>query len=43
MYAYQEELEKNGHKVIYLKHKRETRTENILKTLTKKGFNYFIT
>ena len=43
MYAYQEELEKKGYKVLYLKHKRETRTENNLNTLAKKGFNYFIT
>ena len=43
MYAYKKELEKKGYKVIYIKHKRESRTENNLKTLTKKGFNYFIT
>ncbi len=29
--------------MIYIKHKRETRTEVNLHYLTKKGFNYFIT
>ncbi len=40
---YEEYLRSHGFKVIYLKHKRENRTEENLNYLTQKGFKYFIT
>ena len=40
---YEEELKKQGLSVIYIKHKRETRTEDNLNYLLEKGFNHFIT
>ena len=40
---YKEELKKQGHNVIYVKHKMNTRTEDNLNYLFKKGFDYFIT
>ncbi len=40
---YEEDLKNHGFNVIYIKHKRETRTEDSLNYLSKKGFNYFIT
>jgi len=43
MRAYQEQLEKKGFDVLYIKHERDRRTENILSFLAEKGFNYFIT
>ncbi len=43
MDSYEEDLKNNGFNVIYIKHKRETRTEDNLNYLAKKGFNYFIT
>jgi len=39
---YEEELKKHYFKVIYIKHKREIRTEDHLSFLTKKGFKHFI-
>tara|TARA_B100000700_G_C15032372_1_gene851211 strand:+ start:941 stop:2431 length:1491 start_codon:yes stop_codon:yes gene_type:complete len=43
MDAYQEGLRALGYSIIYIKHKRGTRTEDNLNFLLKKGFNYFIT
>ncbi|WP_269610944.1 cryptochrome/photolyase family protein [Prochlorococcus marinus] len=43
MDSYVEDLKRHGFNVIYIKHKRETRTEDNLNYLAKKGFNYFIT
>ena len=40
---YEEELKKQGLSVIYIKHKRQVRTEDNLNYLFKKGFNHFIT
>ncbi len=40
---YEERLKKQGLSVIYIKHKRETRTEDNLNYLFEKGFNHFIT
>ena len=41
--AYKESLMEAGYKVTYIKHKRNTRTEDNLNYLTTKGFNNFIT
>ncbi len=43
MDAYEEDLKSKGLNVIYIKHKRNTRTEDNLNHLTEQGFNYFIT
>ena len=43
MDLYEEDLKSQGFNVIYLKHKRESRTEDNLNYLLEKGFNYFIT
>ncbi|WP_413678273.1 cryptochrome/photolyase family protein [Prochlorococcus sp. MIT 0916] len=43
MDAYEQNLISNGLNVIYIKHKRDTRTEDQLNYLKEKGFNYFIT
>ena len=43
MEAYQEKLKEKGYQVIYIKHKREIRTEDNLNFIVQKGFNYFIT
>ena len=43
MDSYEEDLKRHGFNVIYIKHKRETRTEDNLNHLKNKGFNYFIT
>ena len=43
MENYKELLISQGLDVIYIKHKRETRTENNLSSLLAKGFNHFIT
>ena len=43
MSYYNEFLKKHGFNVIHIKHRRETRTEDSLNYLMKKGFNYFIT
>ena len=40
---YEEELKKQGYSVIYIKHKRQIRTEDNLNYLLEKGFNHFIT
>ncbi len=40
---YEEELKRKGHSLIYMKHRREKRTEDYLNDLLKKGFNHFIT
>ena len=40
---YDENLRKNGFNVIYIKHKRQTRTEDHLTYLVEKGFKHFIT
>ena len=40
---YEEELKKQGLSVIYIKHKKETRTEDNLNFLLERGFNHFIT
>ncbi len=40
---YEQDLKSHGLNVIYIKHKRETRTEDNLNYLSEKGFNYFIT
>ena len=42
MKSYQEVLIEQGYKVIYIKHKRNSRTENHLDYLSKKGFNHFL-
>ena len=39
---YEEVLKMNGYNVIYIKHKKGTRTEENLDYLAKKGFNNFI-
>ncbi len=43
MDSYKEDLKYQGFNVIYLKHQRESRTEDNLNYLLEKGFNYFIT
>jgi len=43
MDSYEEDLKSQGFNVIYLQHKRESRTEANLNYLSEKGFNYFIT
>jgi len=43
MDSYEEDLKSQGFNVIYLLHKRESRTEDNLNYLSEKGFNYFIT
>ena len=43
MDSYEEDLKSQGFNVIYLQHKRESRTEDNLNYLLEKGFNYFIT
>ena len=43
MDSYEEDLKSQGFNVIYLKHQRESRTEDNLNYLSEKGFNYFIT
>ena len=43
MDSYEEDLKSEGFNVIYLQHKRESRTEANLNYLSEKGFNYFIT
>jgi len=43
MDLYEEDLKSQGFNVIYLQHKRESRTEDNLNYLLEKGFNYFIT
>ncbi len=43
MEAYKENLSKKRLNVIYIKHKRGSRTEDSLNYLAKKGFNHFIT
>jgi len=43
MDAYQEDLKRLGYEVIYINHKRDTRTEYYLNYLLKEGFNHFIT
>ena len=43
MDSYEEDLKSQGFNVIYLKHQRESRTEDNLNYLLEKGFNYFIT
>ena len=43
MDLYDEDLKSKGFNVIYLQHKRESRTEDNLNYLLEKGFNYFIT
>ena len=43
MNAYQEDLKRLGYEVIYINHKRDTRTEYHLNYLLKEGFNHFIT
>ncbi len=43
MDSYEKDLRDQGFNVIYIKHKRETRTEDHLNYIFKKGFNYFIT
>tara|TARA_Y100001968_G_scaffold166420_1_gene152460 strand:+ start:214 stop:1539 length:1326 start_codon:yes stop_codon:yes gene_type:complete len=43
MDAYEENLISRGLKVIYIKHKRETKTEDNLNYIIKKGFNHLIT
>ena len=43
MDSYEEDLKSQGFNVIYLKHQRESRTEDNLNNLSEKGFNYFIT
>ena len=42
MNSYNETLKEQGYKVIYIKHKRDSRTENHLDYLAKKGFNHFL-
>jgi len=43
MDSYEQELKSQGLNIIYIKHKRDTRTEDSLNYLSEKGFNYFIT
>ena len=43
MMSYRNNLEKQGFNLIYIKHKRNSRTEDSLCYLIKKGFNNFIT
>ena len=43
MDSYEKDLKSHRFNVIYIKHKRKTRTEDNLKYLLEKGFNYFIT
>ena len=43
MDSYEEDLKSQGFNVIYLKHQRESRTEDNLNYLSEKGLNYFIT
>ncbi len=43
MDSYEEDLKSQGFNVIYLKHQRESRTEDNLNYLLEKGFNYLIT
>ena len=43
MDSYEEDLNSQGFNIIYLKHQRESRTEDNLNYLSEKGFNYFIT
>ncbi len=43
MDSYEQDLRSLGFSVIYIKHKRETRTEDNLYYLSEKGFNHFIT
>ncbi len=43
MDSYEEDLKSQGFNVIYIKHQRESRTEDNLNYLLEKGFNYFIT
>ncbi|WP_269625208.1 cryptochrome/photolyase family protein [Prochlorococcus marinus] len=43
MDSYEENLKRNGFNVIYIKHKKESRTEEYLNYIAAKGFNYFIT
>ncbi len=43
MTSYHDALKEQKYKVIYIKHKRNSRTENHLDYLVKKGFNHFIT
>ena len=43
MDAYEENLKSLGFNVIYIKHKKQTRTEDNLYYLLEKGFNHFIT
>ena len=43
MNAYQEDLKNQGYKMIYLKHRRGTRTEYHLNNIAKRGFKHFIT
>ena len=42
MNSYQEALKEQGYKVIYIKHKRNSRTEYHLDYLSKKGFTHFL-
>ena len=42
MAAYQEDLIRKEYSVIYLKHKRDSRTEHNLDHLLQEGFNHFI-
>ena len=43
MDSYEQDLKSKGFNVFYIKHKRDTRTEDNLNYLSEKGFNYFIT
>ena len=43
MDSYEEDLKSQGFNVIYLQHKRESRTEDNLNFILGKGFNCFIT
>ena len=43
MHAYREELKKHNYNVIYIKHKRNSKSEDNFKILALKGFNHFIT
>tara|TARA_B100000965_G_scaffold178135_1_gene148632 strand:+ start:892 stop:2382 length:1491 start_codon:yes stop_codon:yes gene_type:complete len=43
MHAYKEDLMEKGYEIIYIKHRKGTRTEYNLNNLRKKGFNHFIT
>ena len=43
MDSYEEDLKSQGFNVVYIKHKRDSRTEDNLNYLAEKGFNYFIT